>query len=74
MKKENGIFFSSFFIAGTCFAFAMAIYGYLNGDENLIWNFIIYFILYGLIMGILARINYLKKNKETDSKERNGSD
>ena len=69
MKKENGRLFNTFFIAGTLFAIGMAIYGYLNGEENLFWKFLIHFVLFGFTLGLLARRNYLKKQKKLDSNE-----
>ena len=71
MKEENKILLKTFFTAGFFFACGMALYGYLNDDNHLIWKFLIHFILFGLTMGILARRNYLKKRNETDSNERN---
>tara|TARA_A100001518_G_C1147807_1_gene7623 strand:- start:221 stop:430 length:210 start_codon:yes stop_codon:yes gene_type:complete len=69
MKKENRILLKTFFTAGIFFACGMALYGYLNEDNYLIWKFIIHFILFGLTMGILARKIYLKKKNEVDSND-----
>ena len=69
MKKENKILIKTFFTAGIFFACGMALYGYWNEDEHLIWKFLIHFILFGLTMGILARRNYIKKNNENESNE-----
>ena len=67
MNKANDILIRTFFFAGTFFAVGMAIYGYFNEEENLIWKFIIHFFLFGCTMGILARRNHIKKQKELNS-------
>lgn len=72
MKKEDRILIRTFFTAGFFFACGMALFGYLNEDDYLIWKFIFHFILFGLTMGILSRRNFLKKRNKIDSNEPKG--
>lgn len=69
MKEENKIFLKTFLTSGIFFASGMELFAYLNEDKHLIWKFVIHFLVFGFTMGILARRNYRKKNKEIESNE-----
>lgn len=70
VKNENKILLKTFLISGLTFALGMAGFYYLWEDGSFqLWRFLFHFITFGAVMGILARKNYRKKQKELESNE-----